>query len=249
MALPNETKKGEILTSKWVNDLRGEVKRNTMVSTSGLTFSRGVGGTSLAIAPETDISAFSGVPAVIVNRTGRDLLPYLFVGVEEVTNRDGMQENVALGVDYVTRKPESEDLFGRLIMTAEEIPDGWSGNGFIASNEMITRIKYNPDGSEDNFRYATISDLGAEATSEDGFILQAIDGGGPVQVIDVEPDTSSHPEEPDWRWAVIKWGFDVAFPKFYEVISVVGDGTLKVKLADSAGDVVGEELVVYDGGM
>jgi len=199
MGLPGKTFVGEQLESRWLNELRQEVKSNTITAANGLTFRRTKNGLILN-APNGGSRSFTGEIVTVVNNTVYDLKQFWFVGIDNVTSRDNMVDNVSDTIDYLARKPKGKDLFGNLLMLAEPIDSGAAGDAYIRSSSMITRIAYATDGTEDDYRYATI-DTTANEGNEDAYLLKAA-GAGPISVIDVEAIDNSHAS---WRWAVIKF--------------------------------------------
>ena len=204
MTMPPTTSVGEQLSSSWLNRLREEVKSNVIVSAKGLAFNRGTGGTTISKDVAVGSPVFTGELVTVINLTGQDLNQWWFVGIENVTNREKMAENISSGVDYIIRKPVGTDLQNRLLLLAEPIAYNDTGQAYISSSSMICRVKYATDGSEDNYQAATIADFDASEDEEDSYILKASPAGF-ISIVDVEPDTSQHPDEPDWRWAIIRF--------------------------------------------
>jgi hypothetical protein len=111
---------------------------------------------------------------------------------------------------------------------------------------MITRISFATDGSEDEFRYATI-DTDASDSDEGAYLLKAAPSG-PIRILDIEPDTSAHQSEPSWRWCIIRFPlFDKI--QFAEATSDPSGGTLTIKYRNSDGTLAGDNITVYDGGI
>ena len=111
----DKMKPGDVISAKYLNTIRSEVKSNRIVGTSGLNFKRGKGGTVLSVQPISLTGFFFGREAVGLNLSGRDYSQFTFVGVEEVTGRDDFGDMSHKGVDYIIRNPEPQDLPDKLV--------------------------------------------------------------------------------------------------------------------------------------
>ena len=242
MSLPNDASRGDVLTARFLNDIKAEVQKNEIVSSKGLSFNRTTSGTYLSTSIQYGLTPYKGVVETAINDIGHDLDQWWFAGVEEVSNRDNMEENVSDGSDLILRKPDINDIYNRLVMLAEPIPYGESGRVYTSSDMMITRVAFPADGSKDSYRYATI-DTDAAESSEEAYLLTAAQIG-PVRIIDIGEQVD------DWKWCIIRFPIsDIMIPRYATATSDPSGGTLTVKLTDSAGNLTGDDITVYDGGI
>ncbi len=203
MALPPEIAKGEVITADpFLNGLRRDIKKNRIINTSGLQFRRTADGTTLSSKLLTESSAPEGKLVTVINNTGRDLQPYWFAGIEKVTGRESMEGNFS-DVNYVLREPTDDDLNGRLAMLAEPIKDQAAGKAYIQSDGLLSRVLYDEQVDEDDFRFATI-EIGGEGGN--AYTLKASESGQ-ILVLDVE---DKQDEIPGLRWAVVRFPIGVS---------------------------------------
>ena len=234
MAFPPPTTVGEHLRSQWLNDLRKESLSNQIVSTTGLTFKRTPSGTSVNRSVDSKFGAFQGTLVTVVNLTDNDLKQWYFCGIEKVTDRDKMENNISKGVSYILRDIEAADFPDKIVMLAEPIKKNNSGQAFIRTESVMTRIRYNVDQSEDDLRYATI-DTTAEGDGK--YVLEA-SAIGFVAVIDVEEFQSSHE---DWRWAVVRFPAATGLPVLFQATDDATNNVINGRRLKSDGSLAGDD--------
>lgn len=238
MSLPNDVNRGEFLKADWLNQVKAEVKKNEIISSKGLSFNRSTGGTTLTSSRVFGTIPFKGEIVTAVNNTTSDMAQWWWAGIDGTTTLD---EAVYKGADIIIRKPEYTDLYNRLVMLAEPIPYGGVGKAYISSDMMITRVQFEED--EDDFEYASVDPEGDEG-SEDAHLLRA-NQIGPVRIIQRGDVVTGN-----WHWCIVRFPVsDIIIPRYVTATSNAVDGLVNVKRTDSVGDLVGEDIEVYDGGI
>lgn len=237
MTLPKKAVAGTRLTANYLNELRAEVRRHHVTTGNGISSLRTDSGTAISLVGKNTFGQMPGRLVTVLNTTGSTLDAFSVAGIEQTDISGDLIKAISRGVGYVLREPESDDLISGWVILAEQIKDGEVGRAYISGDGILTRVKYNPDGSEDDLKFAEID---IDKTGEDLFFLYPSLSGS-ARILDAETEDVNPTK--GWRWVIVR------FPVEHEIMNYIfkatadeADGEITAKRVDSLGVVQGVEF-------
>jgi hypothetical protein len=213
MALPPEQSSGNLLSAKWLNDHRGETKKNTIRPGNGININRSELGTTVSTSGNlNDYNNFTGTRVTVLNKTGRDLEAYMVAGIEDATftDEETVRDAASSGIQYILRRPEKGDDLSNWVLLLEDIDDDEAGHAFIRSDGVLARVRFEDDDKEDEDVQFAVFDFGDEedeSSEADQFFELKASKAGDIRILDRDEDEGAAKQESgnDFVWCIIRF--------------------------------------------